>query len=295
MQHDFLIQYTEIKNIFLFEQNKNVQTVNAMKKIIVKLSNKYFCYYNIGSYADFYNEISQIVYIAYREIKQKNKFDQSKSSLSTYTYIQARNIIFKTILHPIINISFSVDINYEYRDILLNIIKSNKFIQYKNIYSTKSSSAIGSINNFLISIRYDIKFVQTKITIKIQTKKIVITGTVNKYPKNINISKDQLENIPCSYSYAENTKNDTNLSTKTYMKITKYLISQLTPIEAFVISKRFGVFGENVLAIDEIANRFECDKSNISKIYAAAIKKLQKLLINKKCKRYIKNQLRSSF
>ncbi len=293
MQHDFLIQNIKIKNIFLLRETENVQTVNATQKIIVKLTNRYFHYYNIGSYTDFYNEISQIVYIAYSEIREKNKFDQSRSSLSTYIYIQARKIIFKTILNPIINIPFSVDINYEYRDLLLSIIQSNRFIQYKNIYSTKSPSVIGSINNFLISMRYDIKFVQTKITIRIQTEKITITGTVNKYPKKINMNEDQLENI--SYLCEENTKNNTYLSAKAYVKITKYLIYRLLPVEAFVISKHFGVLGENVLTIDEIANHLDCDKSNISKIYAAAIKKLQKLLITKKCKRYIKNQLRSSF
>jgi len=252
---------------------------NELRKVTAKLSREYYRYAStVSSFSDFFDEITQIVYIAYCDVI--NTWDKSKSNLSTWIYIKARNIVFNTILNRIYNYPLKVFINIEHQNSILKIIQSGKCISYQNRYLTHSSLVISNINLFLNTNNYDAKFVQTKLAIKYQNKRMLLSGTTNYYPSVTGMNDQEWENIQYPTCDCDN-------NVKLDKKAIRYLLSQLTPIQSMIIVYRLGLFNNATLSNKEIAMSLGYDETNIIKIYNAAICRLKDFTKSSKYKRYI--------
>lgn len=273
---------------------------NCLKRVVNFVTKRYFPNTNLIELDQgrininaFKDEIKSMVYIA--GLNPVDNYDETKSNATTWIYAHMKEMLKTTFANDFDIIKTHIDIKGKDYCKLKNIIELDGFVCSCERYAITNVKTTKSINAFLRSIKSNTIFVMgNKVSIqKIKTGSMRIYGITKVYHTHCQYNEELSDKLCVD---GDCLKNDILSHRHKLSRFTpknlRHILNLLTAVQAEVIIKKFGLFGNPVLTFRQISQDMEYNTQSIYKIYNEAIGRLKK---SPAAKNYIKRQNRKCY
>ncbi len=242
---------------------------------------------NVNAFRD---EIKSMVYIA--GLNPVDNYDKTKSNSATWIYAHIKEMLKTTFANDFDIIKTHIDVKGKDYCKLKSIIELDGFVCSGKKYAIANVKTIKSINGFLRSIKSNTVFVMgNKISIqKIKTGNMRIYGITKVYHTLCQYNEEVSDKLYEDNDYSKNDlSNHRHKLSRFTPKNLRHILNLLTAIQAEVIIKKFGLFGNPALSFNQISQDMGYNSQSIYRIYDEAIDILKK---SPAAKNYVKRQNR---